>query len=383
MIIFTIPSYAQPIEQTKSQDGINLYINKAVKLVINNSSALLENKNEIKKAQMEYDESVNAAKSIKVRKGMTVDTPYGEMYIRFDPSAEVYLRLAKELTPEAKKLSLTMSTYTKKLLENTFEDTSRQIYLGMYSSYMDKQVKEENLVLLQKQYEIDKYKFDMGLITSVDLEISKYNMNNAQKQFEGAKRSLENITRTYNALAMQPLDQMYTSFSKEYLMGNALTLDVNDYIAMALESRFEIVSIQEQIALTEKQIEILKTNDSYISNNQMSKQYKEAQNNLSKLKLQLSQAKLDVEGDIQKAYIDLINEKQSINSLEATLKLQEQKLKKYQDMFDNGMITEMLLDNMKLGVKQVENGLDIAVISYNNKLVKFSHAIKIGPAYNQ
>ena len=99
----------------------------------------------------------------------------------------------------------------------------------------------------------------------------------------------------------------------------------------------------------------------------MCKDYNEALRQLENLKAQLEQTKIDIENEIKSAYIEIKKEGYNLQSLNDTLNMQEKNYQRLQNQFEQGFIAKLIIDEVKMGLEELKNGIDLAMYVYNTK----------------
>lgn len=246
---------------------------------------------------------------------------------------------------------------------------------------MDYQLSMEKLKLQEKKYNTAKLKAQDGLISGIQLEEAEYDYLKAKKDVEKNKRSRENMQRTVNSYIGVPIDTAYDKVLYSELTRNLTLNPVEFYIEKALENRLEITSLIEEIKIKEQHLEILgkgRAKDIYPD---IRNEYEDVSLEIETLQVRLDKVKYDVENNIKSAYIDVIKEKDNMDILLQTLNMQKRNFEKLKAQHKQGLIPEMILLEVELGLKELQNGFNLTVYNYNTKKMKLEEAAGLGPAY--
>ena len=356
-----------------------LTVDSALVSVLNNSADVYKVINEEKHAKWNYDENEYDSRGINTE--YATFTIFGQEHkFYFNDATVAMLRLQKEFMPMQYKFMYDMKKMERGIIENSLKNVSRELFLGLYSTYNDTLQKEAELKLANEKYSQDLTKYEQGIITSLDFELSEYEKNKAEKALDKSVRSYENMIRSFEGLSGLELDAS-TLVTQKQDMTNPLYYDVEVFINKALENRMEIVSLRKQIELKEKELELYSYKNLHINNKDFKKRYETAELDYKKLSVQLEIALADVEGEIRVAYVDIKKEIDSIKGMEILIEQQKDRVEKYRLQYEQGFIPESVVKQMENILMQLENGLYTSKIMFNNKGYKFKAATEIGPAY--
>lgn len=133
--------------------------------------------------------------------------------------------------------------------------------------------------------------------------------------------------------------------------------------------------------MKEKHLEILtkaRANEIYT---EVRKEHGNVSRELETLKIKLEQARYDVENNIKSAYIDVKREGHNLRNMQETLNMQKRSYERLKNQYEQGLIPKIVIDEVALGIEELQNGLELVVYSYNTKIMKLEEASGLGPAY--
>ena len=220
-----------------------------------------------------------------------------------------------------------------------------------------------------------------GLISTLDFEEEEYNYAGAQKAFEISKRTRENMQRNVNIYMGNPADTEYESATCSELTRGLRLNALENYIERALAERYEILSIEWEIEVKRKHLEILtraRADKVYTS---IKKEYQKILREIEMLEIKLEQVKYDVEGNIKSAYIDIKKEGYNLNNMYETLDMQKRNFDRLKYQYEQGLISKLMLDELELGLEEIQNGVDLLIYNLNTKIMRIEEASGLGPAY--
>lgn len=368
-----------PVQATAEAVGTLTY-DRAVALMNLNNGTLNSLERAENDAREDYESNAREAEKIDTE-GFTVNFGGKDYYMYYDPETKVYMKKAKELYPEQFKLIWETAVKRKDITATTLKTTLRGIFFGVYSANNDIVLKQKQLDLAVKVNSQDKLKLKRGLITSLDMQESGYNLKKAQNSLAAAKRNYENAVRSLNEFIGISAKTRYTDMIYEEEYSEQSWKSVDYYIEQALANRFDIVSLHRQLALKEKDKTI--TESSYVYKNSTTSQneYESLLYDIEQLNLDIETTKLSISNEIKNAYVDVIKAEKNVTSISNTLKLQQSNYSKMQARYKSGMISANMLEQAEIGLLQVENGYKATLYDYNTKIIRFNNATGIGPGY--
>ncbi len=364
-----------------AESGQSITIEQAESYMLENNRTLKELKMSRQKALLSYTNSVRRAEDI---------NPKGYSYTINDNIIEGFYgdHIAVNLTKQKELVPLQMK-YNWETISSNYTLTKRQLLIDLrntYSNLINAEISlkklEANKDLALETYERAKSKYIQGLISEIEMEEMEYNNFNLMKQIDSAKRLKENYCRNLNLLIGTDIDIVYDMilFKEEY---KGLQLkNVDYYISKALKERFEIVNIEKQIDLTQREIGILESFPQLIKNDKYTiEQYNNLIDKQSQLNLELEHIKNNIEQEIKKAYLDIKQSYSRLQNMRKSISIQKRKLEKLKKQYELGFVTGDALKAAESSINDLETQYDIEVFNFNTKLMKFNYAAGLGPAY--
>ncbi len=350
-------------------------------------SLLALNNNTVKKlqraerdAQEQYESARLEWKSKDVN-GMTYTYKNKEYYYHYNADTRDTLTKYQQFVPEQLKYVWEATADKLTITQNTLNAALRSVFLGVYNAQEDLELKQRQLEYATDVNHQDQLKLKNGIITELDLEESDYNLLKAQKAKDASQRNYENAVRTFNQFAGLPSSTQYTQITYGESLKNTNWKPVDEYVEIALKSRFDVVDVQKQIALKELDKKLTEAGTAYKMNTTDQDTYASLLTEIENLKLDLEEQKLIVANEVRNAYTDVIKAGKSLNNMGNTLKLQQSSHNKMKERYEAGMISRNTLTQSELGLQQVENSYNLMLFDYNTKIMKFNNATGIGPEY--
>ncbi len=376
-----MPLYAEVEESDiKVKEKSIMSYDIAKDMLIENNSTLKEKQLQERRTFYGYSNTVQTSRGINTE-GRNVNMFGMDFFISYPDDVQMLLTMQKEFMPFVQRFGWQMSLKEKELTENALVLALRDLYLGLYSTSKNCDILEKKLELENKKYNANKIRFENGLISEIESEESQYQFLKAQKNLESAKRDFENMRRNFNSFLGVPIDTEYDELLFEELKRDVRIQPLEYYLEKALENRLEVIVLEGQIEMTELQISIYEKNRVNETYTNVQKDYNEALRQLENLKAQLEQTKIDIENEIKSAYIEIKKEGYNLQSLNDTLNMQEKNYQRLQNQFEQGFIAKLIIDEVKMGLEELKNGIDLAMYVYNTKIMKLEEAAGLGPAF--
>lgn len=366
--------------QSLAESNTSLFWNRATALLDVNNNTLKNMAASEKNAKGNYNDA--ADKAMGINTVSTTATYMGmEMTIHYEPYVSMLLTQQKELLPEQMKLTWEMTRDSRTVTRNSLLIGLRGLYLGLYSADNDYKLKLEKLQLAQNINNQDKVKLQNGMISDIDKAESDYNLLKAQKDADAAKRSYDNMLRSFDSFLGISLDTKFDEIIYEEQYSPSALKQLDYYVDKGLAGRLDISGVEKQRTLLEKKKEIMDRFPLSLNTVSARKDYDNLQRDIESQKLKIEKAKLDVEKGIKDAYVEVSIAGKKVEDLKRTLDLQENTLESTKKKFQAGFISKTMLDQLEIGVEELENGYKAMVFDYNTKLMKLENAAGLGPAY--
>ncbi len=356
---------------------------KALALVIDNSSAIWKASEDERFEKKDYETEAAKAKGIDTKRVFLYHNPYtdDDVYYYFDASEQMQMRLLKEFMPEQMKFAWEIKKITLKLTENIMANTANDIFMGLYSTYQNQLLTQKSLDYATKAHEREKVRFLNGLITELEFEESGLSVKKAENAVIKAKRDFDNMHRQFNSLAGLPMDYRYETIGTPWIGYQQISISEEEAIDKALSGRMEIWSIKQQIRLIELKMEINRHMNVHLTHPDRRKDYQESQDELDKLNIQLAEEEYKIKKEIKEACQDIQEGFLDLELAKQNLAKQKNQLETIRIQVQSGLIPESVVEQMEQVIKQLEFAVNINIIAVMNKNDKLERAVSVGPGY--
>ncbi|HOQ01487.1 MAG TPA: TolC family protein [Acetivibrio clariflavus] len=370
------------LAQANGETGNIITYDKAKEVMLSNNRTLKSLAIEERKMFLNYNSIVQGTKNLKTD-GVTFKFGGREFFFEYDDNTKLSLTLAKEYTPAELKYYWNKMIINKTITEKSLYLNMRDLYLGLMKSDKDYKLAQKKYQLAESKHRINKLKFEQGLITRQDLDESEYELLKAEKSVEEAKCNRENTVRSMNSILGADISTEYEEVIFDELKRNITLKPLEYYIEKALAERYEIKSIEEELRLKELKKGIIEKSKLFKKNYNIMEQYEDLELEIETLKVKMEKARFDIENDIKKAYIEIKNDLNTIESTTETIKMQKRNLDKMKQQYERGLIPKIVIDEMEIGIEELENTKEYLIYSYNTKIMKLEEASGLGPAYGK
>lgn len=354
----------------------------AVALVQEHSTDLWNLRENIRFTRKAYKDQVLRASTIDTEK-FTFHNPYTDedQTFTYDDQTQMQLRLAKEFVPEQMNFEVEKLEKTLKVVENAMANAADNLFFGLYGTYQSKLLAQKNLEQANKVYAREEIRYKNGLITALDLEGYKLEVESAKNAIVKADRDYAGIHMQFNRMAGLPLDFRYDLVGTPYITQNRLMINEDEAVASALENRQEIWELNRQIELLNQKIEIYQHKNVHVTQKQVKEDYEKALEELEDLKLQLSEKKRAIEKEIRAAYQELKTSYLDLEISRLELAKIKQQLETVSNQYKSGLIPISYVEQLENAIPQLETAINMNMITTLVKKDQFNRAISVGPGY--
>jgi len=375
-IVFMLPFYAAAAESNI------LDWQQAVNLLDNYNNTLLNMKVNVVNVRKQYINALMNAESIDT-KGMTISVMGKEMYILFDENMKMGMTLRKEFFPEQMKLNWEMSDDIYRITRNRMITGLRGMFLSLYSSSKNQDIKMRRYELQKQIHEQNKLKFEKGMISKTDLEESEYNLLAAKAASDSSKRNLENAMRNFNNYVGIDPDIVFEKIvlNEKYEEKRLRNLDY--YLERAVTQRHDVILKKKQLALLELKKNIMERFPMNMNVVSIREEYEDLMNEIGELQTRIEIERLNIEKDLKEAYLQTIDTGRKVMEMKKKMDLQRNSLEKTYEMYEKGLIPKTTVDQMQLGYEELELSYLSILFDYNTKLMRLENAAGLGPAYQE
>lgn len=335
-----------------------------------------------RKMFMQYNSIIQSTKNIRTD-GFVYEMMGREHFYWFDNSTKYQMKVIKEYNPQVLKSSWESADKNRIVTGKSLSLGLRDLYLGLIKADRDLDIYERKLDLAKKKYNVSELKFEHGLISKVDVSEAEYELLKAEKSVDEAKRSRENMVRSMNAFLGVDVNTKYDKVEINEVTRNISLKPLQYYIDKALSERLEIKDLEEEIRLKEVKMEMILQSKLHGVRYDLTDEYDKLKLQADTLNVKLEKTKLDIENEIKKAYIEIKNDVNTIESTEETIKMQNRSFEKLKSQYDQGNIAKMVLDELEIGIDDLKLAKELVIYGYNTKIMKLEEAAGLGPAYKK
>lgn len=354
----------------------------AIALVQEHSTDLWNIRESIRLTQKAYQDQLLKVKTLDTEKA-TFYNPYTDKddYFYYDDQTQMQLRLAKEFVPEQIKFEVERLEKTLSVVENTMANAADNLYFALYGTYQNKLLAQKSLELANRAFAREEARYKNGLITALDLEGYKLDVETSKNAIVKAERDFANIHMQFNGMAGLPLDFRYDLIGTPFVTQNNLTITEDQAVESALKNRMEIWELNRRIELVNQRIEIYRHKNVHLIYPQVTEDYEKALDEIEDLNLQLSEQKRAIEKEIRGAYQDLKTSYLDLEISKLELAKIKQQLETVTRQYKAGLIPVTYVEQLENAVNQMETAINMNVITTLRMKDQFNRAISVGPGY--
>ncbi|MBA4531849.1 TolC family protein [Brevibacillus halotolerans] len=350
------PTTTQQVTVKKEQEvGANdLTIEKAVQLT-------LENNLDYKKAKIAVDNAMigaNAAAftSTKIKEGMIEDVGTATSKYVGTVKAEGQEKLGK--------LALKRS-------EGSFKLGAEKLYFDLLNAEDDLTLKKQSLERSESQLKIAKAAFGVGTRAKTDVLQAEAGVAQAKATVAQAESAKDIARLELNKFMGVDLNKKWNLLTKQ-TSENVEVMDVEKAINKALKEHVDILTAQQEITNSEKELEVI---EKYSILSGFGGQ--KAKNDYETNKLALTQAQNQVKVDLMQSYYNLNSIKTALEALKKGTEAATENYRLTKLRFENGLATAVEVVTAEEELSKAENSyqknlhqLNLAVMSYENAVLQ-------------
>ncbi|MGG3870906.1 TolC family protein [Brevibacillus laterosporus] len=352
----TAPTTTQQVTVKKEQEvGANdLTIEKAVQLT-------LENNLDYKKAKIAVDNAMIAANaaafaSTKVKEGMIEDVGTANSKYVGTVKAEGQEKLGK--------LALKRS-------EGSFKLGAEKLYFDLLNAEDDLTLKKQSLERSESQLKIANAAFGVGTRAKTDVLQAEAGVAQAKATVAQAESAKDIARLELNKFMGVDLNKKWNLLTKQ-TSENVEVMDVEKAINKALKEHVDILTAQQEITNSEKELEVI---EKYSILSGFGGQ--KAKNDYETNKLALTQTQNQVKVDLMQSYYNLNSIKTALEALKKGTEAATENYRLTKLRFENGLATAVEVVTAEEELSKAENSyqknlhqLNLAVMSYENAVLQ-------------
>ncbi|ATO49146.1 TolC family protein [Brevibacillus laterosporus] len=346
----------QQVNVKKEQEvGANdLTVEKAVELT-------LENNLDYKKAKINVDNAMigaNAAAfaSVRIKEDMIENTGTASSKYVGTVKAEGQEKLGK--------LALKRS-------EGSFKLGAEKLYFDLLNAEDDLALKKQSLERSESQLKIANAAFGVGTRAKTDVLQAEAGVAQAKAAVAQAESAKDIARLELNKFMGMDLNKKWNLLTKQ-TNENVEVMDVEKAIAKALKEHVDILTAEQEITNTEKELEVIEKY-SILSGfeGQMTK------NRYETNKLALTQTQNQVKMDLMQSYYNLNSIKTALEALKKGTEAASENYRLTKLRFENGLATAIEVVGAEEELSKAENSyqknlhqLNLAVMAYENAVLQ-------------
>lgn len=262
---------------------------------------------------------------------------------------------------------------SKDVLIKGIEAQTKSLYYNVLLAEKSVEINQAKLNNATEQLRVVNLKFNNGSATKAEVLSSEIAVQQAKTDIDTAMDELNTAKLNLLNRLDLPLNQEIVLTEKELSYVPTEKLDLNEAIEKAREDRPEILTAENNLKLQE-----IKTHadTAYYTSNMWQSQV--AVKQLENAKLNVPQAYKDVELDVRKAYLNLVEAERSLVNMNKTVELAKESSRINKLLYENGMATSLDVLDADTNLAQAEIGQYQLLAAYNMNKMVFDNSNLIG-----
>ena len=331
-----------------------------------------------KKAYEDWQNSILRADQLDTEK-VVVKNPFtGEnIDILFSDNVQMQLQMSKYLQPMQLELQYLALTRAVNVTTHSLENAMDSLLLGLHAAQNDILSRERSKAVAEQTLARTEASFAAGRVLQIDVDTDALALRKAEAALRAAKRSRENLVRSYNKFVGKPIERdVQVRLTPDGTLPNQAA---DDYVLTAMNDRLELFQKRGTILLLEKQAEIMTFRDLHVNDPDVRLDRENVLLQAEQTRLQLARDQRQITAEIRAAYLRLKVAELDITSTRNTLAQQRERLATIQSNMKAGRLPAYADDALLAGIADLEAGIVTARLSLDNDIRKFRQAAGYGP----
>jgi outer membrane protein TolC len=354
----------------EADDTMTFSLEQAVDYALENSAAIKLSHTAVDKAEVGYREAKSAYDRAEEAKDLPREERMGMGSQMLFENYKVTKGYYKELTDMGRTLAQAGRDQTLETVKMAVQNA----YFNLLFAADKADIQKSMLDSAKKDMEIANKKYELGMVSQVDVLSYEAALESARLGYNTAKRDLEYQGMSFNKTLGLPLKTDVELTDRLGLEGPD-EADLEETVALALENRYEIIAAKEQYRVNQLNHKL--TLGWYPENTFVTRQ---ARYDMEESHHKLVNAEQEVELSVRKAYMDMNSAYESI----AVLGKNVERLEKAYDIarlqYDMGMATSHDVVNALNALNDIKLQHLQAIHGYNLAKVQFEASSGIGIA---
>ena len=238
-------------------------------------------------------------------------------------------------------------------------------------------ISQESLDIQAAEHEKTKKKYEMGLVSRMDLESAEISYKKNVLSHSKTKRTCQALVMSFNSLLGQNLATTYEDFDAAALAPSSRVRALSYYLDSALAKRSEILQLKESLRLADHQVELFEDEPPYKLSSLDDK--RDAEQSAEETRIDYDNALMDVEYEIRAAYKESQALRGNLQYCEEQVTAAEQNLERVEKLFELGTALQSSVETVRMSLTQARIQLSNAKIDIWLQEQKLATISGIGP----
>lgn len=356
--ILTVLTLLAVAAADQPEDVKEFSLQEAVDYALENSNLIKLSEVAVDKAKVSYKEADGAYDKIKNIPGGT-------------GSLEQY-KLKEGYYRDLAKMGVTLAEKGKEQTNEIVKFSVESAYFDLLFARDKAEIEKSVLESAHKDMDIVNKKFELGMVSKVDVLTSEANLESAQLAYNTAVRGKEYKLMSFNKTLGLPL-KTEVALTDELTYDEPVEADIEEKVALALQNRYEVIAAREQYEMDKKNFDLTAvwyTPNTYV--------HQEAKYQMDSSYYSLVSTEQETELSVRKAYMDMMSAYDSISVLDKNVESLEQAYHLTQLRYDVGMATSYDVINALNALNEVKLQRLQSVHAYNLASKQFEASYGIG-----
>ena len=269
---------------------------------------------------------------------------------------------------ESAQRSLEKLRINKTITESSLELQVNQMFINIKNAEKSLATTKYCLELAKKNLDIARQKYDLGMISTKDMEAQETSYNKNLENIDKQQKSINELYKTLNELMDEDKNKQYHLVFETDYTPLTESFDIDTYVEKALEENLSLKAENLSVEDAEDVVSYY-----WAGTNATYDKYLDEKENLEDAKKAYTESKNNLEDKIKDTYEDLLDYEKDYTTAQKDLAdaIEDYEILKLK--YNLGQATKLQLESEKLNVVKAQIEIQQLIYSYNTLLYKFNH----------
>lgn len=366
-LVITCALFIHVVSADVQKEQQSFTLSQAVDYALENSPVIKLSNTAVEKANVGYKEAKSAYDKHK--------SPAREERMLMSPQMLLdSLKMEEGYYKDMAAMGVTLAAKGREQAVETVKMAVQNAYFNLLFAEEKAKIQDSMLDAAMTDMDIAEKKYELGMVSQVDLLSSEAALESAKLGHSTAARDLEYQRMSFNKTLGLPL-KTEVSLTDSLTHEEPAKADIEEKATLALQNRYEVISAKEQYENDKRNFEL--TASWYPENTYT---HQQAKHQMESSHHSLVNAEQDVELSVRKAHMDMLSAYEGIKVLGKNVELLQKAYDIARLRYDTGMATSQEVINAHNALRDIKLQHLQTIHGYNLARVQFEASEGIGIA---